>query len=223
MKLYGHPESGHSYKVKLMLELAEIPYDYEIVDILVDREARPEPFRSLSKPHYSEVPLLQDGDHVMAQSNAILWHLSSRFQVFGGQDLGESTRIHEWLFWEANKIGLSLPHLRLARNYFPEEFSAEAVEWLQSRYNNDSDRLERELSDGRSYLLGQRMTVADLSICSYLFWANQAQVAVPPFTRKWLARIASEPRWQSPYRMLSPSHAYTTFGLIKAEFDPLET
>lgn len=205
-----------------MLELAQIPHEYEIVDILVDREARPEPFRSLSRPHYSEVPLLQDDGHVMAQSNAILWHLSMNFEVFGGQDVEENTRIREWLFWEANKIGLCLPHLRLARNYFPDDFPPGAVEWLQSRFDTDVGRLERELSDGRSYVMGSRLTIADLSISSYLFWANQAQVTVPPFTRRWLARIASQPRWQSPYRMLSPSSPYTTFGVIKTEFDPFE-
>jgi len=33
MQLFGHPDSGHAYKVKFLLEHAGIPHDYEVVDI----------------------------------------------------------------------------------------------------------------------------------------------------------------------------------------------
>jgi glutathione S-transferase len=220
LKLYAHPESGHSYKVKLMLCLAGIEHDYEVVDILIDRDRRPEPFKSLSLPRFGEVPLLVSDDEVFVQSNAILLYLANKLSVFGGLDPALMARAQEWLFWEANKLGLSLPHLRLARNYFPDDFSPGAVEWLQARYEADSSRLEQELEDGRAFVLGHMLTVADLSLCSYLFWANQASVRVKPRTAAWLARIAALPGWKSPYRLLDPSGSYETFGIVKDEFIP---
>lgn len=220
LKLFGHPESGHSYKVRLFLALGQIEHDYEVVDILVDRNRRPEPFRSLSLPRFGEVPLLVSDGRVLVQSNAILVHLARKRRVFGGDDPVTMERAREWLFWEANRIGLSLPHLRLARNYYPEDFPAGAVEWLQSRYDADSVRLEHEFEDGRPFILGDSLTIADISICSYLFWSNQARVRVPSNTRAWLARIAALPGWMSPYRLLDPSEEYRTFGAVKDEFVP---
>lgn len=219
-KLYAHPESGHSYKVKLMLCLAGIDHDYEVVDILADRDRRPEPFRSMSLARFGEVPLLVSGQDILVQSNAILLRLANELGVLGGSNSDLMARATEWLLWEANKLGLSLPHLRLARNYFPDEFSAGAVEWLQARYDADSLRLERELDDGRPFFLGESLTIADCSLCGYLFWSNQALVKVKPKTEAWLARIAALPGWKSPYRLLDPSETYETFGVVKDEFMP---
>lgn len=222
LKLYAHPESGHSYKVKLMLTLASIDHDYEVVDILLDRDRRPEPFRSLSLARFGEVPLLVSGQDVLVQSNAILLHLADELGVLGGSNPSLMARAREWLLWEANKLGLSLPHLRLARNYFPGDFSSGAVDWLQARYDADSLRLERELDDGRPFVLGDAFTIADCSLCGYLFWANQASVAVRPKTEAWLSRIAALPGWKSPYRLLDPSGMYETFGAVKSEFLPTQ-
>ena len=38
--LYGHPESGHTYKVALALELAGVPFEYRWVDVFKPREQR---------------------------------------------------------------------------------------------------------------------------------------------------------------------------------------
>jgi glutathione S-transferase len=40
--------------------------------------------------------------------------------------------------------------------------------------------------------------VADVALCAYLFWADQAQVAVPPYLQGWLGRIAALPGWRHP-------------------------
>src|SRR5438128_2203989 len=101
--LYGHPESGHSYKVKLMLALANINHGYEVVDITIPREQRPEPFRSLSLDRFGEVPLLVSGDDIVVQSNSILIYLSQRHRLFGAESAEKMDRAREWLFWEANK------------------------------------------------------------------------------------------------------------------------
>ncbi|WP_338495616.1 glutathione S-transferase family protein [Pseudomonas sp. WP18] len=218
--LYGHPESGHSYKVKLMLDVAKVDYTYRQVDILVDRDARPEPFRTLSLARFGEVPLLTlDGAHYV-QSNAILIELADALGLFGGSGRRGTVTCKEWLLWEANKIGLSLPHLRLARNYFPDDYPPGAVQWLASRFQEDVGRLDKELCDGRRYILDDELSIADFSLAGYLFWSNQAQVELPETVIAWLGRIASLDGWQSPYACLSQQPGYETFGLVKDEFDP---
>jgi glutathione S-transferase len=219
MILYGHPESGHSYKVKLMMDVAKIDYEYRVIDINLPRDERPEPFRGLSLSRFGEVPLLTHGQDTYVQSNAILLFLAEHTGRFGGKTSQTIQKTREWLFWEHNKIGLCLPHLRLARNFFPSEYPTGAVEWLLGRYQADVGRLEKELSDGRDFVIGEQLTIADFSLCGYFYWANQAQVDVPPHVERWLGRISALDGWQLPYALLSPEQPYTSYGLNPAELD----
>ena len=41
MKLYGSDQSGHSYKVRLFLALAQIVHEYIYVDLMLGRKDRP--------------------------------------------------------------------------------------------------------------------------------------------------------------------------------------
>jgi glutathione S-transferase len=220
MTLYGNPESGHAYKVKLFLDVAEIPYTYQLVDIFVPRQERPEPFRKLSLAKFGEVPLLVHDGISYAQSDAILLHLAQHTGRFGGSSPQTMSLVREWLFWEANKLGLSLPHLRLARNYFPDDFPAGAVSWLQTRYDADIAHFDSALADGRPFITGDELTIADFSLCGYLFFANQAHVKVPRYVNDWLCRMQALPSWKPPFALLAPDIHYQTFGIIKDHFEP---
>lgn len=217
--LYGHPESGHSYKVKLLMDVSGVEYEYKLIDIDLAREERPEPFRSLSLPRFGEVPLLTHGDDVYVQSNAILCFLARYLESFGGQDANMMSRAMEWLFWEHNKIGLCLPHLRLARNFFPEQYPQGAIDWLQSRYDADVGRFAMELSDGRPFILGDAISIADFSLAGYVYWANQAKVELPPAVLAWARRIAKLPGWKLPYALLSPERPYVSYGKVLGELN----
>jgi glutathione S-transferase len=66
--------------------------------------------------------------------------------------------------------------------------------------------LDAQLST-RKYLVGERLTIADLSACAYLFFEDELGVDWNryPGIRDWLARIRTEPRWKHPYELL-PGH-----------------
>ncbi len=198
-KLYGSAESGHTFKVRLMLEVAALPYDYEEVDLRLGRAARPEPFRSLAK--YGEVPLLVHDDQPYVQSNAILLFLAQHTQAFGGETPENMARCREWLFWEANRIGTSLPHLRFGQRFDPQSYPPGVLDWMRARFEADVVRLEQELSDGRSFLLGDAPSIADFSVCGYMFWPEQAHVNYPVQVEAWLQRISALPGWRHPYDM----------------------
>jgi len=204
--LFGHPESGHSYKVKLMLEVAQIPHHYQFIDIGLPRQDRPEPFRSLAK--FGEVPLLLHQGQAYVQSNAILLYLAEQTGRFGGESVDRLARAREWLFWEANRLGLSLSHLRFARRFDAHAYPEGSLVWFEHRYEADVARLVDELRDGRRFILDDQPSIADFSLCAYLYWADQAQVAVPPALDAWLTRISQLPGWAEPYTLLaSPAQA----------------
>ncbi|WP_374581906.1 glutathione S-transferase family protein [Pseudoduganella sp.] len=199
LTLYGSAESGHTYKVRLMLEVAALPYDYQEIDLRLERAARPEPFRSLAR--YGEVPLLVHDGQPYVQSNAILLHLAQHTQAFGAETPQRLARSREWLFWEANRIGTSLPHLRFGQRFDPQGYPPGVLEWMRARFTADIARLDDELADGRAFLLGDAPSVADFALCGYMFWPEQASVSYPPHVAAWLERIRSLPGWRHPYDM----------------------
>jgi len=201
LKLFGHQESGHAFKVKLALTIADIVHHYEWVDIEAPRESRSLEFRSHSR--FSEVPLLLDEGEPYIQSNAILLHIAHRFNVLGGEDTVLMQRCREWLFWEANKIGLCLPQLRAYKKQNAPEIQEQTLEWLLSRYKHDVGVLNDVLSDGRDFIVGDLFTIADCSLCGYLTFADEAEVDLPPFVESWLNRISSLEGWKHPYELLS--------------------
>ena len=197
--LFGNRESGHTYKVRLMLALAGIAHDYTEIDLDVARAERPEPFRTLAV--YGEVPLLLHDGRPFVQSNAILLHLAEHTGVFGGETPERLDRAREWLFWEANRIGFSLPNLRYGLRFTAGGLAPAVEAMLRSRYQADIARLEAHLADGRAFILGQQPSIADLSLCGYMFWPEQAGVAFPPGVAAWVGRISGLPGWRHPYDM----------------------
>jgi glutathione S-transferase len=199
--MFGNPESGHSYKVKLALQVAQIPHHYHVIDLDLPRQARPEPFRSLAK--FGEVPLLLHQGQAYVQSNAILLFLAAQTGRFGGESADRLARAREWLFWEANRLGLSLSHLRFARRFDAQAYPEGSLTWIEQRYMADIERLAQEFSDGRHFILDDEPSIADFSLCGYLYWADQAKVTVPPTVTAWLARVSQLPGWAEPYTLLA--------------------
>ncbi len=203
MKLFGHYESGHAYKVKLCLAVANLPHEYEEVDIILPREERSAEFRRHAR--FSEVPLLLDDNKAYVQSNAILLHLAEKHDILGAEDSSSFKLCKEWLFWEANKIGMCLPQLRLARKFKDPDLNAETQRWLAARYDHDIGLLNEELSDHREFIIGDAPTIADFSLCGYLFFADEAEVEVPPHVKAWLKRISALDGWKHPYDLMKTS------------------
>lgn len=198
--LYGNRESGHSYKIKLLLTVAGVPHSYTEIDLMQPREARPEPFRSLTK--FGEVPLLVHGEQTLVQSDSILYYLANHLKAFGGESPERLDRSREWLFWESNRIAMSLPHIRFARKFAPEQYSEGALQWLKQRYESDIARLEQEFADGRRFILGDDASIADFALCGYMFWPEQAGVEFPAQVNRWLDNIRALPGWKHPYELM---------------------
>src|SRR4051812_11616866 len=157
--LYCHCESGHSYKVALALTLIGVRFEQRPVDLNLPRAKRPDDFQRASM--FGEVPALIDEDGLaICQSNAILDHIARRHRALDGATPAAMTRVREWLAWEANRIAMSLPHLRVSRRFTPAGEVLEAY-WTQ-RMRADLDRLDVALRI-EPFLVGAAPTIADVS------------------------------------------------------------
>jgi len=198
MKLYGHPDSGHAFKVKFFLQWAKVKHDYQMIDIFSAREDRPAEFLAASK--HGEVPCLVDGDKNLIHSNAILIYLADRLGQLDDTDTHQQNL--EWLVWEANKIGMCLPQLRADKKFEDSKLSQGAHDWLRARYDHDVNVINNELSDGRNFILGDKTNIADFALYGYLVHVNEAEVPVPKHVNNWLNNMRALDGWQHPYDML---------------------
>ncbi|WP_026182330.1 glutathione S-transferase family protein [Leeia oryzae] len=201
MQLYGGTGSGHSFKVRSFLLLADIPHVYHWVDLDLPRHARRPDFLMASK--FGEVPVLMDDGHAMCQSNAILMYLARKTGQYGGH-ADEWQTVLEWLCWESNRIGFSVPNLRYAKRWEPQPVDVET--YLQNRAQADLSALDKALSQ-QAFLLPSGLTIADLSCSAYLFWLHEAGLTLAdyPHVERWLHAIRQLPGWAHPDEALLPT------------------
>ena len=191
MKLYGHEASGHAYKVALGLTLAQIPFEYQRVDIGKPCDTRPADFRAASK--WCEVPCLFKDGQSHIQSGAILMMLSREYNVLGG--VAKLNQAAEWINWEANRIGMCIPQLL-------GELNDGAREWLMTRYEIDKGRLDASLED-RKFLLGNDVSIADIAVYGYVSKTEKAGLNLTKNILNWRDNIGSLPHFQTADDLLA--------------------
>ena len=81
IKLYRHALSGHSHRVELFLSILGLPYELIDVDLKAGAHKKPE---FLARNPFGQVPVIEDGDAVVFDSNGILVYLASKYDA-GGQ------------------------------------------------------------------------------------------------------------------------------------------
>jgi glutathione S-transferase len=194
MHLFGSTDSGHSYKARTFLLLSQTPHTYQWVDLSKPRLARDAAFVAASK--FGEVPVLVDQGQPLCQSNSILIHLAQSLKQFCGSQ-GEWPSIVEWLFWESNRIGFSVPNLRYALLWGAQP--PEVIDYLRHRVMVDLGTLDEVLSK-TAFLLPSGPTIADLSCSAYLFWLHQIDITDREFSNveRWLSALRALPGWAHP-------------------------
>lgn len=199
--LFGALLSGHSYKARLALLLLGVGHDYRAVDLSRQRAGRDPDWARWSR--FGEVPVLVADGRAIVQSNAILLHLARAHDALGWREDRDGST--EWLFWEANRIGLSLPNYRLSR-LSDAPPPPDVVEWLRERMLADLATLESVLAD-RAFLLGDAVSVADIACGAYLLYRDVPgfDIGDYPAIDGWLGRISALPGWRAPQAVMGLS------------------
>ncbi|WP_439104112.1 glutathione S-transferase family protein [Celeribacter marinus] len=200
--LYGFGESGHSYKVALMMRLAKIDFDLRFVDFFKG-EARSPEFAALNP--MGECPVFVDGDLTLTQSGVILDHLSKQTGQFGGQSAAEAREVLRWTFWDNHKFSSQIGMTRFLMNFLPEDKRpAEVIAFTQARIKAAYKVLDTQLASHPWVASGQGPTIADLSCCAYLFYPEPFGFHRADWTNidRWLSNIEALDGWQHPYDLM---------------------
>ena len=206
IKLYGFGESGNAYKVALALTFADLEWEPVFVDFFNGATRTPE-FRAINI--MGEVPVLVDGDTTLTQSGVMLDYVSSKTGKLGGKSAAERREVLRWLFWDNHKLSTAIGMTRFQMNFIPEaKRNIEVIAFMQARLKSAYKVLDSQL-DGRKWLAGGAMTIADLSCCGYLYYPEPFGFDRNdwPNIDAWLDRIAAQPGWTLPYDMMPGSPA----------------
>ena len=200
--LHCFAQSGNAYKPALMLELARADWTPRYVDYF-GGETRTPAYRAINV--MGEVPVLEHGARRLSQSGAILDYLAQTLGRFGPGDDEERREILRWLLFDNHKLTSYTATYRFMRTFTPNADAAVLAEF-RKRAETAWGILDAHL-DRRRYVAANRLTIADISLCGYLFWPEEIGVDWDryPHLRDWLARIRDEPGWVHPYALM-PGH-----------------
>ena len=202
IQLYTFPLSGHAHRAELMLSLLGLPFERVVVDLTQRAHRRPE---FLAKNPLGQVPVLEDGEVLLADSNAILVYLALRYDpsrsYLPEQPLA-AARVQRWLSLAAGELARGPARLRVAAVFGrdidpvePEAVSAQLLTFMQDTLS------------AQPWLTGQTRTLADVALYTYVAHAPEGGVSLEPYpaVRAWLARVEALPGFVGMQRWAAAS------------------
>ncbi len=201
--LYCFAQSGNAYKVALMLNLCRADWQPHWVDFFAGETRTPEYRAHINE--MGEVPVLEHLGRKHTQSGVILDYLAATLGRFGWSTEAERREIWRWILWDNHKLTSYIATLRFLIQ-FARSGETPVTEFLRARANSALRILDHHLAS-RPYVVGERPSIADLSLCGYLYWPDEFGVTWSDFPRigAWLERIESQPGWVHPYQLM-PGH-----------------
>lgn len=199
-KLYCFAESGNAYKAAIMLELCRLNWQPVWVDYF-NGETRTPAYRQTVN-ETGEVPVLAYGETRMAQSGVILDYLAETARKFGPKSDDERREIWRWMLFDNHKFTANLATLRFLLR-FGKTGETPVTEFLRPRAVSALKIVDAHLASS-PFMVGKRLTIADLSMCGYLFYGEELGVALEEHVNvmKWLDRIKAMPGWKHPYDLM---------------------
>ena len=199
-RLYGMGESGNAYKAALMLNLCGLDWEPVFVDFF-GGESRSERYRS-EVNELGEIPVLEHDGQRLTQSGVILHYLAEKTGKFGPANADEAQEIWRWILFDNHKFTSYFATLRFM---FGLQKSGETpvTEFLRARALGAYGIVEKHLA-GRNFIVGDRPTIADISMVGYLYFTEETGIdrAAFPNINAWAARIAALPGWAHPYELI---------------------
>jgi glutathione S-transferase len=192
MLLYDSPVSGNCYKVRLLFAHLGLPYERRRVDV-VDRSNRPELLGGLN-PALRVPTLVLDDGRALGESGAILWYFAEGTR-FVPADRYERAQVLQWMFFEQydHEPAIAVVRFWVAYSGRPEAFADRLDERIAAG-RRALEAMERHL-EGRSFLVGDALTLADLVLYAYTHVAPEGGFDLEPYAavRAWLDRVAATP------------------------------
>jgi glutathione S-transferase len=167
-----------------------LPFETVEIDLARGENRTPE---FLARNPFGQVPVIEDGDVTLYDSNAILVYLAQRYDAAGNwlpRDPVAAARVQQWLSVAAGPLVNGPNAARLAALFGTPLDHDRALAIAGHLFGV----MDRHLAN-TPYLAGEAPTVADLAVYAYTAHAPEGGVSLDAFPRlrAWLKRIEALP------------------------------
>src|SRR5689334_7892734 len=207
--VYGFPRSTYVNIVRLVLTYKDVPYAFHDLEPVMGKSEH------LALHPFNRVPIFRHDDFTVYETSAIVSYIDEAFAgpKLTPEDIRARARMNQWISAVNNYVyPYMIYHVTHERLVFPELGIAsdeKVVAHALPKVENALVTIERELADGRDYLLGPELSIADFYLLpsTFAFSLTEEGKAMypkyPAFCR-WRERMESLPTTQKLRAILPP-------------------
>jgi glutathione S-transferase len=193
--LHEYAQSGNCYKLRLTMAHLGIPYERREYDITRGETRTPE-FLSTVNPN-GRIPVLQVGERFLPESNAAMWYLAEGTRLVP-EDRFDRADCLRWMFFEQYNHEPNIATLRFWKMFVGEENWTDMQRMLATSKKDAGDAalaVMNEHLEGRRYLVGDRLSIADIALFAYTHVAPDADFDLKayPYVMAWVEALQLEP------------------------------
>ena len=192
LRVYYHPLSTFSQRVRMALLEKNIPSELVEVDLPGRAQFRPE---YLSKNPYGRVPAIEEDGWALYESTAILEYLESTRPSPPLLPPGPRDRARVAMHMKLCDLEFSGParSILVPKRFLPRErWSLEPMEKARAKIEKHLSILEAEIH-GKEYLAADRFTLAEVCYAPFLQFLPTLEVTPGPAIQSWAGRILERP------------------------------
>ena len=218
MKLYTFPITTNALKVELLINAAELNVERALVYLFRGEQKKP---AFLAINPMGQIPVLEDDDLILSESNAILIYLAQQSRAdFYFNSPAEQTLGMQWLFWQTSQWAPavnSYHHQRIVKPAWGDKTDETQIQQNERRFSRVCNVLDATLQK-RPFLVSKTPTIADIGIAAQLLFWQEAQIPLDPFPgiKEWLNALSHFSWWKSSkdqaQHFLTTIHAYASVG-----------
>lgn len=200
MKLYMNPLSPNVRRVRLTAAVLQLPLQETQLDLAKGEHKTPE---YLALNPNGAIPTLVDGDFVLTESRVIMQYLASKKPESGlvpRDDQGRADMVR-WQFWDAAHFSPQLGTLTFEKVIKPllgaSAPNKAKIDEAVAAFRRFAAVLDQRLQ-GKAYVVGNTLTLADLTLASSLMYAQQTDAPLGDFpnVQSWFSRLSDLDAWR---------------------------
>ena len=196
LTLHEFARSGNAYKIRLLLAHLGRPYARREYNILTGKTRTPAFLATVNAN--GRIPVLQDGEKFLPESNAALFYLAEGTPYLPTDPFDKADTLR-WLFWEQYNHEPNIATLRYWATYgggwdAQPPARAATIPGKQAGGEEALALMDAHLA-GREWLVGDAMSIADIALYAYTHVAEDGgfELARYPNVVEWVTRVAAQP------------------------------
>jgi len=198
LKVWGRRNSFNVQKVAWLVGELEIPHEH--IQAGGDFGKLDSPAFLAMNPH-GRVPVIEDGDHAVWESHTILRYLAARYgkDRFWSDDAAKRSDYERWMDWLQTSLQPAF-----VNDVFWAFYRTPEKERDWSVINRGIEQSAKHFTfidrwlEGRTYVLGESLSLADIVIGTMLFRYFNMEIDRPklPNVEAWYERLQGRPAYR---------------------------